>query len=149
MTDHDTRSAGTAASESMESVRLPGRLRVCAACGEARGWSGREKSVCLCDGVPCCRCGERNVRRPLTSYYDWRDCGWWHVPWFGYMKPCPQCRRSASAPATGGGDGQQPSGLTPAEQKLVDAGAKLIRPETRIGQGQIEPTNRPAEGESR
>jgi len=125
MTDHDAQSA---------KLKLPGRLRVWAVCGEARGWPGREKSVCLCDGVPCRRCGERNVRRPLTNYYDWRGGGWWHVSWFGYMKSCPQCQRSASAPATGG-DGEQRSGLTAAERELVDAGAELIRIPTTAEQG--------------
>ena len=102
----------------MKSVKLPARLRICEVCGEARGWSGRDKSVCLCERVPCRRCGERTVRRPLTNYYDWRGGGWWHVPWFGYMKPCPQCQQSASTPATAG-DSEQRSGLTPAEQELV------------------------------
>lgn len=89
--------------------------------------------MCLCDGVPCRRCGERNVRRPLTNYYDWRDGGWCHVPWFGYMKSCPQCQRSASTPATGG-DGEQRAGLTAAERDLVDAGAELIRTPTTAEQ---------------
>ncbi len=114
MTDQETQSV---------KLKLPGRLRICEVCGEARGWSGREKSVCLCEGVSCRRCGERNVRRPLTNYSDWREGGWWHVAWFGYMKSCPQCQQSASAPATGGEEAEQRSGLIAAERELVDVGA--------------------------
>jgi hypothetical protein len=61
---------------------LPLGLRVCDACGEARGKTpDGDVSACFCSGDVCLWCGTV-IRRPITDYFDLEDGEWWHVPWF-------------------------------------------------------------------
>jgi hypothetical protein len=46
---------------------------------------------CICDGVPCRRCGKK-MHRPISNYYDERANKIWHVPYFVGMAPCRECR---------------------------------------------------------
>ncbi len=75
---------------------LPKGLRLCDACGEARGTTPHgDVSACYCSGVDCTWCGE-TLRRPITDYYDRRDRRWWHVSHFGLQAhrcPAPEARR--------------------------------------------------------
>ena len=79
------------------------RLRRCRWCGELEGEAIVEDRyegvvhlavICICQGIPCTRCGERLIRRPVSNYYDERTGAVWHTPWFGCHPPCATCRRS-------------------------------------------------------
>jgi hypothetical protein len=47
---------------------------------------------CICDGILCRVCGENRVHRPLSDHVARETGKTWHVPWFGYLIPCAECR---------------------------------------------------------
>lgn len=75
---------------------LPPGLTRCRVCNEARGIRASEHVVvnCICDGVPCIRCGRNLIRRPLTNYYDDDDGRVWHV--LHFLTACRQCLSAVS-----------------------------------------------------
>lgn len=79
---------------------LPAGIVICEDCGTVRGegvwtdrWGSRvTKSTCLCEGVVCKVCRERNIRRPVASYYD-PERGWRHVYYAAcFDRRCWLCR---------------------------------------------------------
>jgi hypothetical protein len=48
--------------------------------------------VCRCSNVRCRSCGRLTLRRPVHDYYDEAAGRFVHVPWFGGMMPCAECR---------------------------------------------------------
>jgi len=91
----------------MSSGNLPAGLEYCPICGGVRGetrelpddWIPEEEgetavSTCFCEGRRCAECGRRNLRRPVSSYYDPADGMWWHVPYFmGIPRVCQECEK--------------------------------------------------------
>ena len=75
-------------------------LERCPACGELRGSAdGPLASVlCRCSNVACRSCGRHELRRPVADYYDEETGRIIHVPWFGGMRPCAECRRTPPPP---------------------------------------------------
>ena len=82
---------------------IPPGLRRCETCGELRGtFSVSEAGVptscadvtvtCICDGIPCGRCGTNPIRRPITNHYDEQTGRVWHTPYFGHLIHCDTCR---------------------------------------------------------
>lgn len=68
---------------------VPTYLTRCSACG---GWQNKTRGIlCLCDGLVCSACGKARRHRPISNYYDDAAGVVVHVPWFGYMLPCPRC----------------------------------------------------------
>src|SRR5205823_1630213 len=90
----------------MEVMRvIPAGLRRCPECGEYKGRaivpSYRHDRVdivpvsCVCNGIACRYCGERSIHCPTSNYYDERTGRVWHVPHFGALLHCDDCRRAA------------------------------------------------------
>jgi hypothetical protein len=81
---------------------IPAGLRKCHQCGEYRGRgivpSHRHDLLdivpvsCLCQGIVCRYCKRRAIHRPISNYYDGETGQVWHVPYFAYDVPCPDCR---------------------------------------------------------
>ena len=78
------------------------RLRRCSECGELKGEAVIEDRcegivrlpvICICKGIPCPQCDKRRIRRPISNHYDEPTGTVWHTPCFGYLFPCPTCRR--------------------------------------------------------
>jgi hypothetical protein len=46
---------------------------------------------CLCDGLVCDKCGKGHIHRPISNYYDEASSHLVHVPYFAYLRPCPEC----------------------------------------------------------
>jgi|SRR5215208_3247455 len=88
--------------------RIPPGLTRCPVCGEYRG-STLARHIdcnepldaselddvfevkCICEGIPCRRCGKRR-HRPISNYYEERTNQIWHVPYFVGMSPyCGEC----------------------------------------------------------
>ena len=74
-------------------------------CGELRGLFHRHGAPpallsCICQGIPCRRCGRMKVRRPGSNYIG-EDGQVWHVPSFGYMARCAACRLEEDAAKLG------------------------------------------------
>ena len=89
----------------MEAQLNQPRLSRCPRCGELKGEASiadryegivRLPVICICRGVPCPQCGKRLIRRPISNHYNEPTGTVRHTPWFGYLKPCPTCRRSAT-----------------------------------------------------
>jgi hypothetical protein len=58
--------------------------------------------LCLCDGPLCKHCGKNRILRPISSHYDEKDNSLWHMPYFGGLIPCDECKakeRSSVPPA--------------------------------------------------
>jgi hypothetical protein len=72
-------------------------LNRCGQCNELRGLARTENGFvpvsCLCEGIVCRSCRQRAIRRPISNYIDEQTGQIWHVPWFGYLIPCPECRK--------------------------------------------------------
>ena len=47
---------------------------------------------CLCEGIPCSRCGQRLVNRPTSNSYYVATNSIEHWPWFSGMIPCYDCK---------------------------------------------------------
>jgi len=47
---------------------------------------------CLCWGILCGRCKKNRVYRPISNTYNPESNRLEHVPWFGGMMPCDECR---------------------------------------------------------
>ena len=55
---------------------------------------------CLCEGIPCPRCGQRLVNRPISNTYYVATNSIEHWPWFSGMIPCYECKaRERANPA--------------------------------------------------
>ena len=58
--------------------------------------SQREEAVvavlCICDGIPCRKCGKGRIHRPISNYWDEARGALIHCPWFSAQAPCDQCR---------------------------------------------------------
>lgn len=79
---------------------IPFGLRKCKRCGGYKGfvkekdlppghsWFKRgqpERKIrvrCLCEGVRCKVCGEKNIHAPCSSFYDVKTKSLWYVPGF-------------------------------------------------------------------
>ncbi len=95
----------------MEEVTLvlPEGLVRCERCGEARGRfvapepqdptvSSDVRVSCLCEGLPCPHCGVGRIHRPISDYYDAVTGRPVHVPYFGHVLPCRECRARGVMP---------------------------------------------------
>ena len=84
---------------------IPRGLVRCAVCHEYRGAvrnddlppaSQREEAVvavlCICDGVPCQKCGKGRIHRPISNYWNEARGALIHCPWFSGQAPCKRCR---------------------------------------------------------
>ena len=84
---------------------IPRGLVRCAVCHEYRGAvrnddlppaSQREEAVvavlCICDGIPCRKCGKERIHRPISNYWDEARGALIHCPWFSGQAPCKRCR---------------------------------------------------------
>ncbi|MFO8007238.1 MAG: tetratricopeptide repeat protein [Candidatus Brocadiia bacterium] len=56
--------------------------------------------TCLCHGIPCPRCGERKIHRPISNSYAVKSNTVEHWPWFSGMMPCSECRKQEKNPWT-------------------------------------------------
>ena len=58
--------------------------------------SQREEAVvavfCVGDGIPCRKCGENRIHRPISNYWSEARGALIHCPWFSAQAPCEQCR---------------------------------------------------------
>jgi hypothetical protein len=54
------------------------------------------KVLCLCDRPLCPRCGRNKIFRPISSHYDEKGNLLWHVPDFGGLIPCDECKERES-----------------------------------------------------
>jgi hypothetical protein len=81
------------------------RICRCSRCGELKGEAVLEHRhegivslsvICICNGIPCPRCGMRLIRRPISSHYDELRGTVWQTSWFGCLSSCPVCREAAS-----------------------------------------------------
>jgi len=97
----------------MSNQKIPKGLHQCKICGEYKGkmlekdlnWGdsfdgeNKEKSTqylsvsCLCDGILCPKCKKNKIHRPISNYYDPKENQIWHIPYFGGMIPCAECRK--------------------------------------------------------
>jgi hypothetical protein len=80
-------------------------LQRCPVCGELRGLFHRHDTppvllACICEGIPCRRCGRMKIRRPGSNYIG-EDGQVWRVPWFGFMERCAACRLEDAAAKLG------------------------------------------------
>ena len=90
-------------------VSIPPGFHRCKHCGEYTGttkaknlcWDlpvlDPEEAIsvrCLCEGIPCPRCGQQLVHRPTSNSYDPETNSIWHSPWFSGMIPCSECKKS-------------------------------------------------------
>lgn len=71
-------------------------LEHCADCGEFRGTCIAEgeqvELLCLCQGIPCPRCHEGLIRRPISDHFDEETGRIWHTSWVSGMIPCRRCK---------------------------------------------------------
>lgn len=88
---------------------LPEGLVSCERCGEARGRlvapephdptvSSVVTVACLCEGLPCPSCGVGRIHRPISNYFDAATRTAVHVPYFGHVLPCRECRARGVTP---------------------------------------------------
>lgn len=79
---------------------VPPGLSKCPVCDEYKGSLGTVHEdglslalnvTCICEGIPCCRCGVNKVHRPISNSWTERG-GLGHWPYFANMIPCPDCR---------------------------------------------------------
>jgi len=81
---------------------IPAGLRRCPDCGEYRGANAIVPSYrhdlleivevkCVCEGIPCKVCGKPR-HRPISNYFVEETGRAIHVPSFGAMIPCRECR---------------------------------------------------------
>jgi len=83
---------------------VPPGLYRCPVCNEYRGYIDiDDQSVhsrckgdfvtvqCICDGIPCCRCGVNKVYRPISNSWT-EEGGFGHWPYFCASMPCSDCR---------------------------------------------------------
>jgi hypothetical protein len=86
------------------SVAAPRGLVRCPVCHEYRGAvrnedlpaaSQRENAVvavlCICDGIPCRKCGKNPIHRPISNFWDEARGALVHCPWFSAQVPCKPC----------------------------------------------------------
>ena len=64
-------------------------LTRCPACGEWR--NPRRNILCICDELTCAVCGEGQIRKPISNFWDEADGKLWHTPWLGGYRSCPAC----------------------------------------------------------
>lgn len=98
------KSPTTVAEQVTPAVRFvpPGLFR-CPVCSEYRGFieiddqsahsrcNGDFLTVqCICDGIPCPRCGVNRIRRPISNVWTERG-GFGHVPYFAAWFGCKEC----------------------------------------------------------
>ncbi len=96
----------------MANKKIPNGLSKCEICGEYKGrvvekdlnWESyfdkenKKNSTeyltvsCLCDGILCPKCKKNKIHRPISNYYYPEKNQIWHVPYFGGMIPCAECR---------------------------------------------------------
>ena len=87
------------------SENIPRGLVLCPVCHEYRGAvrnddlplsSQREEAVvavlCICDGIPCQKCGKGRIHRPISNYWDEARGTLIHCAWFSAQVLCNQCR---------------------------------------------------------
>jgi len=48
--------------------------------------------LCICDGIPCRKCGTGRIHRPISNYWDEAKGGFVHCPWFSGLGTCDSCR---------------------------------------------------------
>jgi hypothetical protein len=82
----------------VSTVAIPDDLVRCEQCGELKGRSddprpGVRGIKCLCEGIVCRYCKQNAIHRPISDYYDEPSGIVYHVPHFGYLFPCWECRR--------------------------------------------------------
>ncbi len=56
--------------------------------GELQEWTFR----CLCDGIVCRYCKRNAIHRPISNYFNDEIGAPRHVPFFGNLFPCGECR---------------------------------------------------------
>jgi hypothetical protein len=93
---------------------IPLGLSRCTTCGELKGefwhkWTADPEASltpvrCLCDGIPCSTCRKNLIHRPISNRYDEATGKVWHVPYFGYLLPCEECRERENAEAVAAGE---------------------------------------------
>ncbi len=49
--------------------------------------------TCLCDGIPCQRCGKNKIHRPISNSYDEKSNTIEHWAFFCGQIPCWECKR--------------------------------------------------------
>ena len=94
-----------AAPANSSTAAIPRGLVRCAVCHEYRGAvrnddlppaSQREEAVvavlCICDGIPCQKCGKGRIHRPISNYWDEVRGALIHCAWFSAQVLCNQCR---------------------------------------------------------
>ena len=70
----------------------------CPSCGELRGWAYGDAAIdgspliCRCDWVPCRFCKRNLIKRPISDDIDPATGRIWHMPWFGAVAGCRECR---------------------------------------------------------
>lgn len=87
----------------------PGLVR-CPVCNEYRGTSliedqsphSRKKGdavtvLCICDGIPCSKCGKERIHRPISNYWSEASGTILHCSYFSAQMPCAKCRAKKSA----------------------------------------------------
>ncbi len=88
----------------VKSVKVkPIGLRRCRQCGELYGrtYYGTPYDrifleavtvTCLCKGIVCHWCKKNAIHRPISNYFDEETGTIWHVPHFGFLARCRECR---------------------------------------------------------
>lgn len=92
------------------SENIPRGLARCPVCNEYRGAvlnddlspsSRREEAVvavlCICDGIPCPKCGKERIHRPISNYWNEATGTILHCPYFSAQIPCSTCRAKQEA----------------------------------------------------
>src|SRR3989442_10903351 len=100
----------------MTAIEQVGTLRRCPECREYR--ADEHGILCVCSGLCCERCGARKIHRPTANFYDERDGGIWHVPYFHRPRLCPECARRAVK------SDEPMQTMTPGEQRVLETIAR-------------------------
>jgi len=92
---------------SPSSKTVPRGLYRCPVCNEYRGAILKEDYpenlrpepvlavLCICDGIPCNKCGTGRIHRPISNYWSEELGGAVHCPWFSCMVSCEACKAAS------------------------------------------------------
>ena len=94
----------------LSSAAIPRGLVRCEVCHEYRGAvrnddlptaSQREEAVvavlCICDGIPCRKCGKDRIHRPISNYWDEARGASYLLSVVQRQAPCKRCRAEQTA----------------------------------------------------